>query len=387
MNYKFYLTLAFIILANTVYSQKVANIKINSKALNQKREILVYTPPGYNESPYTYYDVIYVFDAQSRPLFDYTHSLISFLGNGSKHYIVVGITSPNNQKLKYWRNDDLLPPPINTAPKNYYGGITPNANNFLKYVKNEVVPYIDTHYRTLSNRIAVGHSLSASFIIYSFLKEPGLFNDYIAISPNFAYDKQRLVNDLYHFDYSKLPSLTYLYLSNANEGNGYWQNWIPAREKVYHLFKDSIKSDNLKVVIKQFPKENHWSTFPPSLNAALKTYFNTVYGQQQSPLPSSKEYNVTITVKVPNKNDEVYITGNQPSLANWNPGKIKMNRKSDYERNITLKMHSPAQFKFTRGNWETEAIVKDDPNMTNLTIKPLKERAYQFEIINWADRQ
>ena len=32
----------------------------------------------------------------------------------------------------------------------------------------------------------------------------------------------------------------------------------------------------------------------------------------------------TIKVIVPNKTDEVFITGNQESLANWEPGTLKM---------------------------------------------------------------
>lgn len=73
----------------------------------------------------------------------------------------------------------------------------------------------------------------------------------------------------------------------------------------------------------------------------------------------------TIKVIVPNKTDEVYITGNQESLANWDPGTVKMNKISDYERAITVDLSYPAEFKFTKGDWSTEGIIKqlnDNPN-------------------------
>ncbi|MAD97508.1 MAG: hypothetical protein CMB99_09315 [Flavobacteriaceae bacterium] len=75
----------------------------------------------------------------------------------------------------------------------------------------------------------------------------------------------------------------------------------------------------------------------------------------------------TIKVIVPHKTDEVYITGNQESLGNWNPKSVKMERVSDYERSITTELTFPAEFKFTKGSWNQEGIVNklyDNPNLT-----------------------
>lgn len=43
---------------------------------------------------------------------------------------------------------------------------------------------------------------------------------------------------------------------------------------------------------------------------------------------SDETYEITFLVTVPDKNDEVYITGNQPELGNWNPSSIKMDKKA-----------------------------------------------------------
>ncbi|WP_299522354.1 alpha/beta hydrolase-fold protein [Winogradskyella sp.] len=74
----------------------------------------------------------------------------------------------------------------------------------------------------------------------------------------------------------------------------------------------------------------------------------------------------TIKVIVPNKTDEVFITGNQESLGNWNPNRVKMEKVSDYERSLTVDLNYPAEFKFTKGDWNSEAIIKklhDNPNL------------------------
>ena len=90
-------------------------------------------------------------------------------------------------------------------------------------------------------------------------------------------------------------------------------------------------------------------------------------------------YEVKIKVKVNDKNDIIYITGNQPNLGDWNPNNIEMKKASDYERSIVLKVQSPAQFKFTKGSWDTELQVIGTYN--NVTIKPEIKKEFEFEIV------
>jgi hypothetical protein len=378
-------TILIIFLTSISFGQNIArveNVKIQSKSLNQEREILIYTPVDYDWRVNEYFNVIYVFDSHSREFFDYTSSIISFLTDNTKSFIVVGITSPYNEKLDYARNNDLLPVLETKNSIERYGKYSGNADNFLDFVSTEIIPYIDFHYRTLNNKIAIGHSLSASFVLNSFIKNPNLFNDYIAISPNLAYDNDKLANKLVNFDYSKIENSKYLYLSNANEGIKYWQEWKPARDKVYSFYNQTLKNDNLIIQINEFPENNHWNTFPPSLNKALDFYFKNIYDLQEKEL-SEEEYNTTIKVKVLNKKDTIYITGNQANLGNWNPEKVKMEKISDFEREIKLKLKSPAQFKLTKGSWESEAEVIG--TYGNITIRPEKESEFEFEIENYFD--
>lgn len=370
---------------STIFGQNIArveNVKIQSKVLNQEREILIYTPVDYDWRVNEYFNVIYVFDSQSREFFDYTSSIISFLTDNTKTFIIVGITSPYDEKLDYARNNDLLPVLETKKSIDRYGKYSGNADNFFDFVCTEIIPYVDSNYRTLNNRISIGHSLSASFILYSFTKKPDLFDNYIAISPNLAYDNDILANKLVNFDYSKINRPTFLYLSNANEGIDYWQEWKPARDKVYSFFNQTLENKNLKVQIEEFPENNHWNTFPPSLNKSIDFYFKEIYDLQEKEL-SQKEYDVTIKVKVLNKKETIYITGNQDNLGNWNPKEFKMEKISDLEREIKLKLKSPAQFKFTRGSWATEAEVTG--TYGNITIRPEKQSDFEFDIENYFD--
>ena len=378
--------LLLIIFINQINAQSIArveNIKIQSTALNQDREVLIYTPVDYDKRTNEYFNVIYVFDSHNREFFDYTSSIISFLTNNSKSYIIVGITSPYNEELDYARNNDLLPILQTKSSMERYGKYSGNAHKFMKYISNEVIPYVNSNYRIKNNSTAVGHSLSASFILHSLVNKPNLFKNYIAISPNLAFDNNKIVSNLTDFDYSKIEDLTYIYISNANEGIEYWEEWKPARESLYSFFDTKLKKDNIEIKISEYPENNHWNTFPPSLNNALRYYFDNILGKQENEL-SKEEYDTTIRVKVPKKTDTIYITGNQSNLGNWNPQKMKLKKVSDYEREISLKLKTPAEFKFTRGNWNSEAEIIG--TYDNVTIKPELKKDFEFEIIDYLDR-
>ncbi len=375
--------LSFVIYETNAQSiARVESKKMQSKALNQEREILIYTPVDYDWRVNEYFNVIYVFDSQSREFFDYATSMVSFLTDGNKSFIVVGITSPYNEKLDYGRNNDLLPVLETQNAIDRYGKYSGNAANFLNYVASEVVPFINSNYRTLNHNIAIGHSLGASFILYSLLEKPNLFENYIAISPNFSYDDNKLSKGLINFDYTKIKTPTFFYLSNADEGIEYWKEWKPARDSVYSFLRDSLKNENITVEIDEFSENNHWNTFPPSLNKALNFYFTNIQEKQDNEL-SEKEYEVTIKVKVPQKSDTIYIAGNQSNLGDWSPNTIKMNKISDYQRAIKLKLKSPAQFKFTRGSWSSQAEVIGAYG--NITIKPKSKKIFNFKIESYSD--
>ncbi|MEL6730630.1 MAG: alpha/beta hydrolase-fold protein [Bacteroidota bacterium] len=364
--------------------QHIETVSLTSEVLDQEREIMIYTPIGYEQFLHKYYHVVFVFDAQNREFFDYTHALLSLMGDPSREFIVVGIKAYLDTTQQYGRNNDFLPVLNSPLAQKRYGAYAGNADNFRSFIATEVVPYIEENYRTRGYRTAVGHSLGASFLLATVTQEPELFQNYLAISPNLAYDDQRLAKAILQFDFDQLPAHSFLYMSHADEGVHYWQHWKAPQEHVQAFLRDTLDSEKVTVAIENFPQENHRTTFPPSLQAACKQYLGQVYGQQENILSSTVE-EVTIEVNVPNKKDELYIAGNQTGLGNWNPGKVRLEKISDYKRAITLKLQTPAQFKFTRGNWQTEAEVADG-YMQNLIILPESGKKYEFEVIGYVDR-
>lgn len=92
----------------------------------------------------------------------------------------------------------------------------------------------------------------------------------------------------------------------------------------------------------------------------------------------------TIKVTVPNKTDEVFITGNQKAFGDWKPDVVKMNKESEFVRSIDVEITYPAEFKFTKGDWNSEGIVKQFNDNPNLKIENETDTS-DFVIKTWSD--
>ena len=97
------ITILLALVATTGWAQvpleSVKELTMKSEYFNHERQVLIYTPDNYPNFDQTYYDVIYVFDAQDRTMFDLVHCLLNIAckpdpdGGRSQSFIIVGICS------------------------------------------------------------------------------------------------------------------------------------------------------------------------------------------------------------------------------------------------------------------------------------------------------
>ena len=120
---------------------------------------------------------------------------------------------------------------------------------------------------------------------------------------------------------------------------------------------------------------------------AFLAFVETLIVEQLSSSDYTDEvFDVTFTVDVPNEDDAVYITGNQSALGDWDPAKVQLEKIAPNKRQITLPLQAPVEFKFTRGNWNTEGYVKGQMRGPNLQLGFTSDTLFVYEVEEWADQ-
>ncbi len=371
MNKKTIITalLALASLGVSAQLESVKELSMKSEYFNHERQVLIYTPSGYQQFDQTYYDVIYVFDAQDRTMFDLVHCLLNIAckpdpdGGRGMSFIIVGICSPTLWDINYSRNNDYLPMPLHGNKGLFQEGYNyGNSPDLKKFVKNELMSYVKQNYRTSGRTLGIGHSLSASFVLDCMITDD-LFDDYIAISPNCCYDEYRLATDIENYQFKNRKTPRFIYASMSGEidnGPEYWgDDWKAGWERVNTFLNDKSNfNENTVTSIHTFPGYGHYNGFMPSVTAALNDYI--VFGAKNL-VGYIGETVCPVHIELRGKNlpNDIYITGNQDALGNWEAKGIKMDLVNDSIAAIDLRLHLPAQFKFTRGSWEREAIIKN----------------------------
>lgn len=208
-------------------------LHVTSAIVGQEYDLYVNLPRGYQDTSKTF-PVIFLLDAQ----WDFPLAQAIF---GEQYYdgfvpatILVGITwggvNPNYDSL---RTRDLTPTNVKQVPQS--GG----APKFLKFIKNELIPYIDSKYRMTKNgRTLMGSSLGGLFTLYALFHDTGLFDRYVLTSPSVGWDNEILYT--YEREYAakntQLPVRLFIGVGGL-EGGG-----VTGFQK----FVDQLKSRNYK---------------------------------------------------------------------------------------------------------------------------------------------
>jgi predicted alpha/beta superfamily hydrolase len=152
---------------------------VYSRLLGEDRAILVDLPTGY-ELTQTHYPVLYLLDGLAH--FHHAATSVEFLSRSGRipQMIVVAITNTA-------RTRDLTPTHVEDQETS--GG----ADTFLKFVEDELIPFVDGRYRTQPYRVLFGHSLGGMLAAYTLFTKPDLFEGFIAASPHLQYDDGRVI--------------------------------------------------------------------------------------------------------------------------------------------------------------------------------------------------
>jgi len=152
-----------------------------SDILSENRKLLIHIPDSELENET--HPVIYLFDASSN--FEHTVATMKHLSQGGNQYwpkmIVVGIVNTD-------RTRDLTPYPVDTTADVWWLKNTGGGDKFMKFMADELIPFIDRKYPTKPYRTLIGHSYGGLMSINALDNYSNHFNNFIAIDPSLWWD-------------------------------------------------------------------------------------------------------------------------------------------------------------------------------------------------------
>lgn len=228
----------------------------DSEIFQEERTISVFIPEAYSSGDSTAkYNVAYLFDGQFQPYFAMASSIMSYneQTNEGIPLIIVGIHTKN-------RWGEFVPLCDEEKTENIEG-----ADKLSLFLNNEVVPLIESNYRTTKFKIGIGHSLGGTFVINEIVKDNSLFNAVIAVSPNLTMCNEQIIKSAQKFYTTQPKNMKFIYASSGTVGD-------MENDFRYSLMRlDSITAQlNLEKMYWNcdiLNGNNHMTTFVPTFNA------------------------------------------------------------------------------------------------------------------------
>ena len=221
---------------------------LHSTVLGEDRILNITLPLGYSPDSAAQYPVIYLLDGSADEDIIHVTGAAQFASfewiNWLPPSIVVGIANVDRKR-------DLTYPTTVAKDKAEFP-TTGGSAKFMDFIGEELIPFIDSNYRTLDARLLIGQSLGGLFAAEILLKKPELFHGYMIVSPSVWWDNGSLLNLQPGFlaDPSKAPKQ--VYIAVGKEG----KVMVNGAKKLAAMTK---KSTGTKVGFSYLPDHDHAS--------------------------------------------------------------------------------------------------------------------------------
>jgi len=238
---------------------KASRISIDSNVLKENRNLLVHLPDSYTESNKRY-PVLYLLDGERH--FNHAIMATQLLQKQQRvpELIIVAIT--------------------NTRPWGSDGGsrqrdLGYEKENFTRYLKNEVMSYVNNNYRTTGLNTLFGHSLAGYFSASLLATQPEIFKNYIAASPVLQDEEIDIYKKILNNSKAKNTAEKSFYFSLASEDEARRKAVTDALNNFVKLLTEQ-PPEKLNWYYAFFDNQTHstiyYPTFFPGMTYVFKSY-------------------------------------------------------------------------------------------------------------------
>ncbi|MEM1054263.1 MAG: alpha/beta hydrolase-fold protein [Bacteroidota bacterium] len=180
---------------------------LESETLGELRPYTVYLPDFYARDTDQTYPVLVVLDGSDRGTEAAQVTRAFDRADLAPGHLVVSVDN-----VPRGRSQDLLPPMGEEVD-----GTTGGADAFLRFIETELLPDVDSLYRTDDTRLLAGHSFGGLFAAHALTERPGLFDGVLALSPSFWVADGTSADRIDSLAASGSPPDVFLYLAIGDE--------------------------------------------------------------------------------------------------------------------------------------------------------------------------
>ena len=234
------------------YSQKIKD-SILSKKLDKYKQLTISLPPSYTKDTKKTYPILLLLDGDY--LFDPFQGALSY-GNywdDLPEVILVGLSNKDNERYENCTYDEATGLPEG------------KGESFFEFIGGELMPYIETKYRTSNFKMVAGHDVTAGFMNLYLYKDNPLFNAFISLSPELPLEMETRVAE-------RLAGFKQNIFYYVSSGDG---DIKKMRTKITALDESikAIKNPSLNYKYDDFKGASHYSLVLYSIPSALYQFF------------------------------------------------------------------------------------------------------------------
>lgn len=140
------------------------------------------------------------------------------------------------------------------------------ADKFLQFLKDELIPFLEAKYMMSDERILFGHSFGGLFALYTLKKSPALFDAYISVSPSVWWKDNFMYGD-YSDAFDSGKPFVYATAGTHDRGN------TAALQTYIEFLTTSGLADKIELHWDIHEGENHYTNVSATLHEGLKKLF------------------------------------------------------------------------------------------------------------------